>query len=92
MTERLHVLIEGMVQGVGFRFATQRQAAALHLNGWVRNLPDGRVEAEFEGPRTNLEQMLQWCRHGPRLAEVIRVDSAWESGEPKYTGFHLRGW
>lgn len=92
MTHRLHVLIEGMVQGVGFRFSTEREAVSRGLAGWVRNLPDGRVEAEFEGPRPVLEEMLEWCRRGPRIADVANVEARWESGEPKYTGFRLRGW
>lgn len=92
MTGRLHVLVEGMVQGVGFRYSTQHQAVALGLTGWVRNLPDGRVEAEFEGPRPELQQMLDWCRTGPTFAEVTNVDARWETGEPKYSTFQLRGW
>jgi acylphosphatase len=92
MTDRLHVLVEGMVQGVGYRYSTQHRAVALGLTGWVRNLPDGRVEAEFEGPRPELERMLEWCRTGPRFAEVTKVLAHWETGEPKYAGFQLRGW
>ena len=82
--ERLHVVIDGRVQGVGFRFATQREAMARGLGGWVRNLYDGRVEAEFEGPRGALEAMLAWCRSGPAFARVSSVETAWESGEPCY--------
>ena len=90
-SERLHVLIEGRVQGVGFRFSTYEQALAMGLNGWVRNLYDGRVEAEFEGPRGALEQMLAWCREGPGPARVTNVEACWERGEPKHKGFHCRG-
>ena len=91
-TGRLHVFIEGMVQGVGFRYATQREAQLRGLNGWVRNLPDGRVEAEFEGERELLDAMLEWCRSGPRFARVTRVDAQWDTGEPLYSSFQLRGW
>jgi len=89
-TERLHVYIEGYVQGVGFRFSTCEQAQLLNLSGWVRNLPDGRVEAEFEGDHADLESILNWCHQGPRGAEVTRVEADWEKGEVKHTGFTLR--
>jgi acylphosphatase len=88
---RLRVVIDGRVQGVGFRFSTQREAMALGLGGWVRNLYDGRVEAEFEGPRGTLEAMLAWCRGGPAFARVSNVEVEWESGEPRYGGeFRIR--
>ena len=90
MTHRVHVLIEGRVQGVGFRFMTAREALARDLKGWVRNLPDGRVEAEFEGAHEILEAMVAWCRTGPWLASVTNVDVHWETGEMKYTGFQIR--
>lgn len=91
MTDRLHVLIEGDVQGVGFRFAAQREAAALGLTGWVRNLPDGRVEAEFEGPRDALEAIRSWCDYGPRAARVKRVTETWSSGPARYNSFWIAG-
>jgi len=90
MGERLHVLISGRVQGVGFRYSTYHEAQALGLTGWVRNVSDGRVEAEFEGPQSSLEQMLSWCRVGPRLAKVTHVDVAWETGEPRHDAFRMR--
>lgn len=92
MTNRLHVYIEGRVQGVGFRYSTHDQAVRLGLKGWVRNLPDSRVEAEFEGEKDDLETMLEWCHEGPRLANVTRVDSEWELGEPRYKAFEFRGY
>ena len=90
---RLYVIIEGRVQGVGFRYAAYDQAVALGLNGWVRNRADGRVEAEFEGPRDPLERMLQWCHRGPRLARVDHVESTWEDcgGKPRHATFEFRG-
>jgi acylphosphatase len=91
MTDRLHVYINGHVQGVGFRYSTFDRATALGLNGWVRNLPDGRVEAEFEGPKAVLQQMLGWCEIGPRAARVKRVEAAWETGEPRHSDFHYHG-
>ncbi len=75
--ERLHVLIEGRVQGVFFRAATRDEARAWGLAGWVRNLPDGRVEALFEGERRALEKMLAWCRQGPPYAYVDHLEVEW---------------
>ena len=91
MTQRLHVLIEGRVQGVGFRFSTVRVANELGLAGWVRNCVDGRVEAEFEGPEPALKKMLAWCRRGPSFAEVDDVAAAWDSGPAQYSHFSVRG-
>lgn len=90
MMLRLHVLVEGRVQGVGFRYATCDKAESLGLDGWVRNLHDGRVEAEFEGERAILESMLEWCKQGPAGARVRNVEVAWETGEPRHNGFHVR--
>lgn len=90
MIDRLHVYIEGRVQGVGFRYSTLEEAARLGLAGWVKNLDDGRVEAEFEGPRPTLEALLVWCHHGPRGAWVSAVEASWEMVEPAYQGIHLR--
>ena len=70
---RVHVRIDGRVQGVCFRMETQRAATGRNLTGWVRNLPDGRVEAVFEGENSDVESMLKWCESGPALARVDRV-------------------
>ena len=80
-TERIHVFIEGRVQGVGFRFSTRNEACRRGLSGWVRNLHDGRVEAVFEGTHGQLESMLQWCHMGPPGALVRRVEYQWEIAE-----------
>ena len=90
MSERLRVLIRGRVQGVGFRYATVRQAEALGLTGWVRNTEDGGVEAEFEGPRPRLEEALDWCRHGPAFSAVTKVDHEWASGPARFKDFRVR--
>ncbi len=67
---RVRVFVGGRVQGVGFRLSTAREAMRLGIQGWARNLPDGRVEAVFEGPRDSVEQMLAWTRLGPAAARV----------------------
>jgi len=88
--QRLHVCIEGMVQGVNFRHGTMSQARALGLGGWVRNLPDGRVEAEFEGDPKALDQMLEWCQQGPPAARVERVESTRHDDTAGYSTFSIR--
>lgn len=75
---RAHVLISGRVQRVGFRFSTQDMATLYGLAGWVKNLPDGRVEAVFEGDRTAVEDMLRWCHKGPPHSQVKDVMVTYE--------------
>ena len=75
---RVHVLIEGQVQGVFFRASTRDEARARGLAGWVRNRADGRVEAVFEGDKTVVDNMLAWCRKGPPYAYVDHVDINWQ--------------
>ena len=70
--------MRGRVQGVGFRASTIERARSLGLGGWVRNRPDGTVEAVFEGPRDRVESMVEWCRRGPAGARVDSVDEAAE--------------
>jgi acylphosphatase len=78
---RAHVFVSGNVQGVFFRQETRDRARSRGLAGWVKNLPDGRVEAVFEGPDDTVEQMVEWCRHGPTWAQVEEVDIT--RGEPE---------
>ncbi len=75
---RVHVVIEGRVQGVFFRASTRDEARARGLGGWVRNLPDGRVEAVFEGDKAVVENMLAWCRQGPPYAYVDDIVEDWQ--------------
>jgi acylphosphatase len=68
------ILVSGLVQGVGFRWHTREQARSLGVVGWVRNLPDGRVEVHAEGSQENVQRLLDWLAKGPRHARVERVD------------------
>ena len=81
---RAHVIVSGRVQGVWFRGSTVDVARSLGLRGWVRNRPDGDVEAVFEGPRQQVEQAVEWCRRGPPAARVDYCDVIWE--EPRGEG------
>lgn len=76
---RLHLLVSGLVQGVFFRQSTVDEARLLGLAGWVRNLPDGRVEVEAEGARDALLRLLELCRRGPPAARVDDVEIVWRS-------------
>ncbi len=90
MTVRAHVWISGRVQGVSFRWYTSDRAQQRGVAGWVGNLPDGRVEAVFEGgTRSDVEAMIDWCRTGPPGARVEDVEVVWEDPEG-LTGFDLR--
>ena len=71
---RRRVTISGRVQGVWFRESCRREAAAHRVAGWVRNCPDGRVEAAFEGPAESVEALVRWCGTGPPRARVVRVE------------------
>ena len=86
---RAHVFISGRVQGVGYRYATVDTASQLGLTGWVRNLPDDRVEAVFEGSRMVVEDMVRWCHTGPPAAVVKDVVVEYEKPEG-LRGFEVR--
>lgn len=77
-TIRAHVVISGRVQGVFFREKTRQEALELGLAGWVRNNPDGTVEAVFEGPENRVREILLWCREGPPLARVENLEIRYE--------------
>jgi len=86
---RAHVFVSGRVQGVGYRYSTMDEAQRLGVNGWVRNLPDGRVEAVFEGSRTVVEEIIRWCHKGPSAAVVKEVAVEYEELEG-LRGFETR--
>jgi len=78
---RAHVFISGKVQGVGYRYSTVQQAKQLGVRGWVRNLPDRRVEAVFEGTQDIVKEMITWCRKGPSGSAVQEVKIEYEALE-----------
>ena len=87
---RLQVVVSGRVQGVCFRQSTADVAAGLRLSGWVRNLPDGRVEAVAEGERPALEALLAFCRRGPPAALVEDVEATWGEATGALGPFSVR--
>jgi acylphosphatase len=84
---RARVTIEGRVQGVFFRASTRDEARKLGVNGWVRNLPTGDVEALFEGDKSNVTRMLAWCYKGPPYAVVYKVNVSYETYVGDQEGF-----
>jgi acylphosphatase len=78
---RAHVVISGSVQGVFFRHEMRERAVSRGIAGWVRNNPDGKVEAVFEGPDEAVDSMIAWCREGPSLASVHEVEVTRERPE-----------
>lgn len=88
---RLHAVVHGDVQGVGFRYFVLRQASRAGLIGWVRNRADGTVECVAEGPRAALESLLDDLRRGPGGAEVSSVDSQWEPPRGDLSAFDVAG-
>jgi acylphosphatase len=83
------VVVQGQVQGVGFRYAVARAARSRGVSGWVRNRGDGTVEAVFEGEPDAVESLVRLCRDGPRGAEVDQADVVEEDTEG-LTGFDIR--
>jgi len=90
MKTRVHVVISGRVQGVFFRAHTVEKADELGLTGWVKNTPDGTVEAVFEGEEGAVDEMLTWCHRGPALARVTKVEATHETFTGEFREFSIR--
>lgn len=87
--KRVHIFVKGIVQGVFFRHFTQQQARQLDIKGWVRNLPDGRVEIVCEGSTDSIEKMIAWCKKGPQGAYVEGIDVQYEEYKNEFTDFKI---
>jgi acylphosphatase len=90
MSVRAHVFVSGVVQGVFFRLTTKDEAKKHGVTGWVRNTPDNRVEAVFEGKRKDVEKVIDFCRHGPPAAVVESLDVQWHEYVGEFSGFSVR--
>ena len=84
------MFVNGRVQGVFFRSKTQDEALRHNITGWVRNLPDGRVEAIFEGEKDRVDSLIEFFRRGPPGARVTRVNVAWEGYTGEFKTFSIR--
>jgi acylphosphatase len=90
MTERLHAIVEGYVQGVGFRAFVIDQARKIGVTGWVRNRWDTSVEVCAEGERAHLENLLEALKRGPSAANVREVQAEWQTASGEFIDFRLR--
>lgn len=89
MKKRVHVIVEGKVQGVFFRDFTRRQAYRFRVKGWVRNLMDGRVEIMAEGEEEDLKSFLEEVKKGPPLAIVEKIDIDWMEFKGEFQDFRI---
>ena len=87
---RARILIEGRLQNINFRYYTQQQAKTLGLQGFVRNLSDGRTEIEVQGNEEKVEQMLEWCQQEPHSSFIKRILFRYDETVDRYTDFTVR--
>lgn len=90
MSQELHLLVSGRVQGVSYRANAAAMAQRLGLAGWVRNLPDGRVELLAQGDEKSLRSLLAWAHQGPVMARVEHVEARWGEAVQNLAGFDVR--
>ncbi|WGI17088.1 acylphosphatase [Methanonatronarchaeum sp. AMET-Sl] len=88
--KRVHLFIEGKVQGVYFRATTKEKANENNVKGWVKNLPDGRVEAVFEGEENMVDKLVEFCHKGPDRANVINIDVKKEEYKNEFNEFKVK--
>ena len=84
-----HIFVSGFVQGVGYRQFAKRNAIKLGLTGWVKNLPDNRVKAVFQGSKEQIDKILSICEKGPFLSEVKNVEISFENSKEYFDSFEI---
>ncbi len=89
MRVRAHVFVAGRVQGVFFRSETRQKARSANVTGWVRNLPDGRVEAVFEGEEDDVDELVRFCKKGSRGARVTEIEVFRERFTGEFPNFRV---
>ena len=87
---KAHIRIAGLVQGVFFRATMCKKALDLGINGWVKNLPDGNVEALTEGEEEKISEIVKWCKIGPKNAHVKEVSVSYEPSNGEFTEFLMK--
>jgi acylphosphatase len=90
LRSRAHIYVSGKVQGVFYRYETKKYAELHSVNGWVRNMPDGRVECLFEGEKEEVEKIIEFCRQGPPAAHVDDVEIQWEEWKEEFDDFQIK--
>jgi acylphosphatase len=89
MKIRAHLFVSGNVQGVFFRSEIKHEADKHHVKGWVRNLLDERVEAIFEGDKSDVKKLVEFCRTGPPAAKITTVNVTWQPFSGEYDSFEI---
>lgn len=87
---RVHIFVSGLVQGIFFRSSTKKTAQKLGAVGWVRNLPDSRVEIVAEGEKQKIEELVEWVKEGPAVARVDNLDVEYEEYKGEFNSFEVR--
>jgi acylphosphatase len=90
MKSRSHIFVSGKVQGVFFRENTREKAAEFGLNGFIRNLQNGKVEAIFEGEKEKIEKIIQWIKKGPETTQVENIEINWQNYKGEFKNFEIR--
>jgi len=88
--KRVHIFVSGRVQGVLFRYETRKTAKSLDVKGWVKNLPDGRVEVVAEGEKDKIDNLIEFLKKGPPAARVDKVDVKTEEYKGEFEDFNVR--
>ncbi len=86
----VHIVVQGYVQGVGFRYFVLRSATSLGVTGWIRNRYSGEVELEAEGERSLIEELIKEIKVGPRSAQVKDLNIEWQDFKNRFKGFEIR--
>jgi len=87
---QIHLFITGQVQGVFFRSQAKQKARSLGITGWIKNLPNGQIEAVAQGDQNKIKQFIDWCEQGPQLAQVEKVEIKTEQYQSEYQDFEVR--
>jgi acylphosphatase len=88
--KRIHIIVEGNVQGVFYRYNTRKKASELGLKGFVKNLPAGTVEVIAEGPEDKINELIKFCKNNPGFSNVDKVDVKEEKATNEFEGFEVR--
>lgn len=89
MKARARIFVSGRVQGVFYRDNTRRWASSIGLKGWVRNLPDGRVETLAEGDQESIQTLVEQMREGPPMARIDNIEVEWEEFKGEFSDFRI---
>jgi acylphosphatase len=90
MKKRIHIIVSGHTHDVGFRFGVIKLANSLSLTGWVKNIPDNKVEIIAEGEESNLKELINYCKEGPSSARITDLHTEWEEFKGEFETFSIK--